>query len=194
MKTSHLLLFLMLCSTACTAQDYLPIEQQIEQAILALPEEFRQDATVLGYKNSMELTAIREGNNSMICLADNPKKEGFSVAGYHKDLEPFMKRGRALKAEGKSSQEVFDIRGKEVEAGKINIPSGSVLYVMTGSYDDQGQPSNLYQRFVVYIPFATTESTGLALQPSYPGGPWIMNPGTHRAHIMINPTRVEGNN
>ena len=127
----------------------------------------------------------------MICLADNPQKDGFSVAAYHKDLDPFMERGRVLKSEGKSAQEIFDIREQEVAAGKIKIPEGSVLYIASGIFDEQGHPSEIYQRFVVYIPYATTESTGLALKPSYPGGPWIMNPGTHRAHIMINPTRVE---
>jgi hypothetical protein len=102
-----------------------------------------------------------------------------------------MKRGRLLKKEGKSAKEIFEIRGKEIKSGQIKIPTGSLLYVVSGQYDEQGQPIDLYQRFVVYIPFATVESTGLALTPSYPGGPWIMNPGTHRAHIMINPTMIE---
>ena len=31
-------------------------------------------------------------------FADNPKVEGISVACYHKDLDPFMARGRALRA------------------------------------------------------------------------------------------------
>jgi len=42
-------------------------------------------------------------------------------------------------------------------------------------------------RYVVYIPWATAESTGLPAKPEAPGMPWIMNPGTHRAHIMIDP-------
>jgi len=176
--------------SACSAQEIPEVSVQIEQALLALPEELRADATVLGYDKDLELTEIRKGGNPMICLADDPSKDGFSVAAYHKDLDPFMARGRILKKEGKSAKEIFDIREKEVSSGEIKIPEGSVLYVASGIFDDQGQPADIYQRFVVYIPFATTESTGLALQPSYPGGPWIMNPGTHRAHIMINPTRV----
>jgi len=40
---------------------------------------------------------------------------------------------------------------------------------------------------VVYIPWATAASTGLPIKPEAPGMPWIMDPGTHRAHIMINP-------
>ncbi len=190
MKITNFTFIFLLGISACSAQENLEIDVQIQQAILALPEEFRDDATVLGYKDESELSVIRKGNNTMICLADNPQKEGFNVAGYHKDLEPFMKRGRILKKEGKSSKEIFELRGKEVESGKIKILGGSILYVVSGKYNEQGQPTDLYQRFVVYIPFATAESTGLALSPSYPGGPWIMNPGTHRAHIMINPTVV----
>ncbi len=191
MKQFCLLLFMIL-SIACTAQKYPDTETQVKEALMALPEEFREGATVLGYRGTDELMVIRRGSNAMYCLADDPSKNGFSVAGYHKDLEPYMARGRALRKEGKTFQEVFDIREKEVMEGKLSIPQGSTLYVLTGEYDDAGNPTNLYQRFVVYIPFATKESSGLPLAPSYPGGPWIMNPGTHRAHIMINPTKVEG--
>ena len=52
-----------------------------------------------------------------------------------------------------------------------------------------GETKNTYTRSVVYIPWATAESTGLPLKPAGPGLPWIMDPGTHRAHIMINPAR-----
>jgi len=48
----------------------------------------------------------------------------------------------------------------------------------------------LYTRYVIYIPYATPESTGIPLTPMVDGAPWIMNPGTHRAHIMINPPKV----
>ena len=191
MKFTSVSFLLLLVLSACSAQGIPEINIQIQQALLALPEELRDEATVLGYKDDLKLSVIRKGSNSMICLADNPQKDGFSVAGYHKDLDPFMERGRVLKREGKSAKEIFDIREEEVASGKIKIPGGSVLYIASGIFDEQDQPSEIYQRFVVYIPYATTKSTGLALKPSYPGGPWIMNPGTHRAHIMINPTRVE---
>ena len=46
--------------------------------------------------------------NEMVCLADDPKQDGFSAACYHKDLDPFMGRGRELKAARKSLKEIFD--------------------------------------------------------------------------------------
>ena len=135
---------------------------------------------------------IRKGLNDMVCLADDPAQQGLNVSCYHKDLEPFMKRGRVLKVEGKGFQEVFDIREKEVKEGKLKMPKQpSTLYVYTAKEGDfnpaTGEVSKGYLRYVIYIPYATSESTGLPLTPSAPGMPWIMDPGTHRAHIMINP-------
>jgi len=40
--------------------------------------------------------------------------------------------------------------------------------------------------YVVYIAGATAASTGLPTQPA-PGLPWIMYPGTPKAHIMFVP-------
>ena len=34
---------------------------------------------------------------------------------------------------------------------------------------------------------ATAETTGLPTKPHVKGMPWIMDPGTHRAHIMVGP-------
>ena len=165
-------------------------EWQIKTATLASPEAFRSGAKVLGYDENGALVTLREGTNSMICLADDPKNDGFSVAAYHQDMEPYMARGRELRQEGKGHQERFSIREEEVKSGKLKLPERSTLYVLTGEVNSETMEiEKQYLRFVVYIPFATSESTGLPLSPSIPGGPWIMDPGTHRAHIMINPPR-----
>lgn len=164
-------------------------ETQINQALMAAPEAFRNEATVWGYSSDGIFTELRKGTNGLICLADDPEKDGFSVAAYHKELEPFMDRGRQLKEEGKSFKEIFDIREEEVKSGNLFMPDKSTLYVLTGTLDSAGNVADAYLRYVFYIPFATAESTGLPLAPSSDGGPWIMDPGTHRAHIMINPPR-----
>jgi hypothetical protein len=52
-----------------------------------------------------------------------------------------------------------------------------------------GDVQDGYLRYVIYIPYATAESTGLPTKADAPGMPWIMDPGTHRAHIMINPAK-----
>lgn len=187
------ILLLLLTAFVLTTYAQTPAkEEQIQAAIQAAPEEKQADATVLGYDSSGKLTTLKEGTNEMICIADDPAKEGFSVACYHKDLEPFMARGRELYAQGKSHGEVFDIREKEARAGTLKMPEHpATLHVLSGSdgkYDvTTGKVTGANLRYVVYIPFATAETTGLPVRPLVPGGPWIMDPGTHRAHIMITP-------
>jgi hypothetical protein len=68
----------------------------------------------------------------------------------------------------------------------------ATLYVLTGSeYDEKTeQVRDPYLRFVIYVPWATVESTGLPSQPLSPGSPWLMYPGTAGAHIMISPPKL----
>lgn len=165
---------------------------QIKTAVLAAPEDKRSGAMVYGYDAKGEFVVLRKGTNEMICLADNPNQAGLSVSCYHKDLEPFMARGRELKAEGKSFQETFDIREAEAKSGKLMMPKqASNLQVYSAKAEDYnattGEVMKGSFRYVVYIPWATAASTGLPIKPEAPGMPWIMDPGTHRAHIMINP-------
>ena len=61
-------------------------EALIATALMAAPEESRADAKVIGYNMAGEFVTLKEGSNEFICLADDPNKEGFSAACYHKNL------------------------------------------------------------------------------------------------------------
>jgi hypothetical protein len=166
-------------------------EQQIAGAVLAAPEERRADATVLGYDGSGTTVTLRKGTGDLICLADDPKEADFDVACYQKDLEPFMARGRELRAKGVADKERNQMRWKEVDDGKLAMPrEARTLYILTGTAYDAGTGTvtKAYRRYVVYIPYATAQSTGLSTMP-VPGGPWLMFSGTAGAHIMINPPK-----
>jgi len=167
-------------------------EALIASALMAAPEESRVGCKVIGYNMMGEFVTLKEGNNEFIVLADNPNKKGFSAACYHKDLDPFMARGRELKAQGKTREEIFDIRGAEIKSGKLVMGNpGSTLHIYYGPnqmYDPETSiVDGAKYRYVVYLPFATSESTGLPEQPFKNNHPWIMDAGTHRAHIMISP-------
>jgi hypothetical protein len=168
-----------------------PPAQQIAAAVLAAPADRRAGAAVLGYDEKGALVSLRAGTNDQICLADNPKETGFSVACYHKDLEPFMARGRALAADGVKNTDREDVRAKEIAAGTLAMakePRSLCVISGTGFDAATGAITEAYTRWVVYTPFATPESTGLSVTP-VPGGPWLMYPGKGTAHIMINPPR-----
>ncbi len=181
---------------SCIGQEKKPeilsAEIQIKTATLPAPEADKAGAMVYGYNEDGEMTVLRKGTNNLVCLADNPNKEGISVSCYSKKLEPFMKRGRELSEEGKKGKERDEIRGAEVEAGKLQMPKEpSMLYVYYGTdeaYDKTtGELGDAQYRYVIYTPFATTESTGLPDKPHEKGMPWLMDPGTFRAHIMVGP-------
>jgi len=157
---------------------------------MAVPSEYQEGAKVYGYDTNGSFTTLREGSNDYIALAHDPKKEKFSTAAYHKELDAFMARGRELKAQGKEFKEIFDIREEEVKSGKLKMPDKSTLCVFTGEINPETQEiDNPYVRYVFYIPYATGASTGLPETPTPPGHAWIMDPGTHRAHIMITPPK-----
>jgi hypothetical protein len=168
-----------------------PPDTQIAAAILAAPAELREGAAVLGYNAKGELVTLREGKNEMICLASDPAKSAFSVACYHRELEPYMARGRELLAQKITGQPRNDIRWKEVADGKLKLPrEPRTLYVLTGTGFDpaSGKVTDPYLRWVIYVPYATPQSTGLSTKAS-DGAPWLMSPGTAGAHIMINPPK-----
>ena len=166
--------------------------QQIASAVLPLPTEYRDSATVLGYRaDSPTLVTLRQGAGPFTCLASDPSGARFHVACYHRSLEPFMARGRALRAQGITGDKVDTVRFAEVKSGKIAMPTQpAALYSLTGpegSYDPATNViSGARPLFVIYISGATAASTGLSAKPQA-GAPWIMLPGTPKAHIMLTP-------
>ena len=171
-------------------QDIRPTDQQITAAVSAAPESLRAEATVKGYNTDTTFTTLREGSNNLICIADDPRKSNFHVSCYHKDLEPFMKRGRELKAQGMSRQEVDLFRRNEIRTDELSLPEKPMaLYALTGKADafdyEEGTVNKASPLYVIYVPYATEASTGLSTEPASPGAPWIMEPGTPWAHIMV---------
>lgn len=190
MKTS-LWLLLALLSVNVLAQTAPSAADQIAATVQAAPEELRAGVTVLGYNADGKLVELRQGTNELVCLADDPKDTArFSAACYHRDLEPFMARGRELAAQGiTGGNRNAEYRWKEIKEGKLKMPKEPrMLYVLSGKgYDAaSGKVVEGSVRWVIYVPFATAESTGLSTK-SKRGEPWLMDAGTAGAHIMITP-------
>ena len=169
-----------------------PASDQIAQAVLPLPKDLRDGATVLGYAADGKFASLRAGTGAMVCLSSNPNVERWHVACYHKSLEPFMARGRELRTQGVQGPQVDSVRFREAKEGKLKLPGEpALLYSLTGPKDSfdaaSGTAPKATPLFVVYMPYATSESTGLSAQPLR-GMPWVMFPGTPKAHIMFVPS------
>lgn len=193
MKRAVFILIACAVPAVAVAQAAPGADTQIAQALLAAPDDRREGAAVLGYADAGTLTTLRPGSNDLVCLADNPRREGISVACYHKDLEPFMARGRELTAQGVTEDTQRDqTRFDEARRGTLAMPKEPrILYVTTGTSFDPATKAlaDAYTRWVIYVPFATGASTGLMEKPGSPGAPWLMDGGTPGAHIMISPPR-----
>jgi len=164
-------------------------EIQIAGAVSAAPEALRSGAGVWGYRNYHKLEILRPATNEMVCIADDPSAASWHVACYHKDLEPFMRRGRELSEAGISRGAEDSVRSAEIQAGTLKMPDGPrMLYNLYAPADSVDASTGLARSpaglQVIYVPYATPETTGL---PARPGGglPWLMYPGKPWAHIMI---------
>lgn len=201
MKISRL--FLTICffsgwlftNHAQTLNDNFPSDDiQIQIALKAAPEGKTEGAKVLGYNQDGEIVMLRKGSNDLICVGDDPGRNNIHVACYFKELEPFMARGRELKAEGYNTQELRKIRGEEAASGKLKLPEKPAsMFVFDADQDKvdlkSGEVTDGRLRSVIYIPYLTGEESGLPTNPVGGGMPWLMDAGTHRAHIMITPVK-----
>lgn len=167
-----------------------PDDRQIAEAVLAAPESRRAGAAVLGYGSDGRVTTLREGSNGLLCLADDPEGEGFQVSCYHRDLEPFMARGRELRRQGMEGEAVDSVRFAEIESGELSYPDHpAALFTLAGKSAPEnpsaGEPPAESQRLtVLYVRGATAEQLGLPAKPSG-GVPWLMAQGQPDAHVMI---------
>ncbi len=163
--------------------------QQIAAAVLPLPAEARGEAKVMGYKNgSPKLVTLREGK-TFTCFLPEAAGKSFHAACYHQSLEPFMARGRELRASGVKDDKVDTVRFAEVKSGKLAMPKQpATMYQLFGGAFDPATNAAPGSKalIVVYISGATGASTGLPEKPS-DNGMWIMYPGTPKAHIMLTP-------
>jgi hypothetical protein len=101
-----------------------------------------------------------------------------------------MARGRDLRDQGITNPERVDsIRFADIASGKLKMPTYGALYSLTardksGWNPAAGTVAGARPLAVVYIPFATPENSGIPASAPQ-GSPWLMYPGTAKAHIMI---------
>ena len=165
---------------------------QIAGALIAAPASLRDGAEVLGVGGTERegdvLTTLRPGSNGLICIADDPERDGFHSACYHESLDPYMRLGRRERARGLDRSAIMESRYEALDSGALSMPASATLY----SVSAESQPTvvadpvaeGLRRLTVVYLPGATLEGTGLPGRPE-DGIPWLMLPDTPWAHIMI---------
>lgn len=156
----------------------------IAEAVLPLPEDMRDEATVYTYDEATgERIVLRAGTNHVECQPKNA--DGFTrcesvLMGPRRDL------AAKLTAQGVAGDDLQAALDEAEAAGEIDpVPFGSMLY---RHYD---APDRIQRLWVVRLPNATSEqlamATGSQRDRSLAGQglPWMMREGTPNAHLMI---------
>jgi hypothetical protein len=156
----------------------------IAQAVRPLPEDLRADATVYRYDpETGERIVLRQGSNQVEC---RPKdEEGFTRCS------PTANASRSdmsakLRAQGMSDE---DIAATLVSAEARGLIRPRIFGAL--SYRLYDEPDRIQLLWIISVPDATPEQLGMPTGSQRDnslagrGTPWMMNPGTSGAHLMI---------
>ena len=156
----------------------------IAKAVSPLPEELRADATVYRYdENTGDRITLRAGTNHVECTPTDDA--GFTWCYPVADRDRRDLRAK-LSAQGMEGDELNAAMQKAEDDGQIKpMAFGSLMY---RRFDT---PDRIQYLFVVMVPGATAEQLGMPVGRQRDnalagrGTPWMMQPGTPGAHLMI---------
>ena len=152
--------------------------KRIDEALLALPDELRNGASV-AYFEAGKRVVLLEGDNGIVCQPDDPEVPGFAVWCYPKSHDAYARRWYALAAQGHDREAVDAMIANEIKSKTLEWPDAAVNYNLRGGSLDTAVPLT-----VVYMPYATGASVGITEDRQF-NRPWLMLAGTAFAHIMI---------
>jgi len=162
-----------------------PVDDQIAQAVLPLPEDLQAGATVVTYDPATGARKVlRRGTNSIECEPKNPE-DGFTRC-YSNLTVPRRELEAKLRAEKKSDKEIQDAVQAAIKAGTIKAPPFGTM-----SYRLSSKDGVIKRLWVMSVPYATPESIGVSTVSQRDGAlkgqglPWLMLAGTAGAHVMI---------
>ncbi len=179
---------------------------KIAIAVLPLPREVRDSATVIDVVEGGKIETLRKGTSEMVCAYRPPAVSQRSKTGgkvlilgcYHEAVSKLTIRANAIRREltaaGKPADDnAVDAQvNAEIKSGKLKLAPGPTIgFRMAGPVDAFNPAAGTVSPEVhawqmVIVPYATGASLSL---PEKESGamPWVMQAGTFMAHIMIEP-------
>jgi hypothetical protein len=156
-------------------------QADVDKAVLAIPENLRNQAMVVKWKPDFTYDTLRKGANGLVCYDRSgfPLQQPFSVectAEANLDREAQNLKAEALADRPKAQAALND---QEKDGSRKKPAFGSVWYHMAGPDREHARP-----HMTISVPGATAQSLGLPDKPTQ-AGMWIMNAGTTTAHLMV---------
>jgi len=156
-------------------------QADVDKAVLALPENLRNQATVIKWKPDVTYDTLRKGTNGLACYDRSgfPLQQPFAVECT--SVTNLDREAQNLKAEalGDRTKTQAMLADEEKNGTRLKPAFGSVWYHLGGADREHARP-----HLTVAVPGATADSLGLPDKATQ-SGIWIMNAGTTTAHLMI---------
>ncbi len=157
------------------AQSAVDLSDPVATAVLPLPENLREGATVIDQATE---TILRQGNNGFTCLADLPGNDRLSLQCHPSIIEPYMRRGRELSSKGIRGSEQRSVLAAEIRTGRLYLPSGAMLRNLLGRHQRRGRCSRLGSRLVrIPVPLRQHRRMG---DPGHRPGPRSLDDASRR--------------
>ena len=178
---------------------------KIAIAVLPLPKEMRDSATVIDVVGGGNVDTLRKGTSDMVCAYHPPAvpqnsktaEKVLTLGCYHEAVSKLTIRANAIQRELTAAGKPADNKAvnaqvdAEIKSGKLKLAPGPTIGFRMAGPVDAFNPAGIVSPAVqtwqmVIIPYAT--GTSLSLPETESGGmPWVMGAGTFMAHIMIEP-------
>jgi hypothetical protein len=179
--TACVVLGLATLSASAFAQNPTTPTDPIAIALIAAPQNLKDNATVIKWKSDFTYDTLRKGTNRLVCydISGYPTHKPFNVECT--SIANLDRVAQNLKfeaiADKKASLAAFD--AAEKDGTRVKPEFGSVFYHMMGPDEEHARSHT-----TVSVPGATGQSLGLP-ESGKQGVLWVMNPGTSTAHLMI---------
>ena len=170
----------MAVSTSALAQ---APDNAVTTAVLALPANLRDEATVIKWKPDFTYDTLKKGTNGLVCYDRSgfPGQQPFSIectSMANLDREAQNLKYEAAGAGDRSKAQAM-LDALEKDGTRVKPAYGSVWYHFAGADRERAR-----MHMTVALPGATTQSTGLPDKRTQ-DSVWIMNAGTSTAHLMV---------
>ena len=153
----------------------------IATAVLAIPANARDAATVIKWKPDFTYDTLRKGTNRWVCYDRSgfPEQQPFSIECT--SIANLDRVAQNMKAEalGDKAKSEAMLKAAEENGTRVKPEFSSVWYHLAGPDKDHARG-----HMTIAVPGATAQSMGLP-DNNKQGGIWIMNAGTSTAHLMI---------
>jgi hypothetical protein len=155
-------------------------DDAVAKAVLALPAQLRDGATVIKWKPDFTYDTLKKGANNLVCydLTGYPNHPPFEIECTSMANLDRVAQNLKFEAGGDKAktQAMFD--AAEKDGTRVKPQYGSVWYHFMGADQEHAR-----MHMTIAVPGATTASTGLP-EKAGGGSVWIMNAGTTTAHLM----------